>query len=651
MTHEKDREATLPHVASCSGGRAPTASFRGRRPRPSGLARIVSERQHQLARWSAEHDDRHVRGELVEAAQQLLTAVQDDLERTPAGVADWGLVERHPDPIERLAIAGALIAAELDRRLRCEHQRGERAAELLGTVTRDGGATPGRSYWIVEGLCEALGHQASPVVFGHGFAIPLVGDLDWTFAADREHATRFSSIETAARAMERMRQGRSRFGQVAADGTRTHRVTADYTFRAVEIREKVPASSADGEPFHLQAPLPAWADFDLRAHLAEQVEWSARTFGPGDRRTALCEHIRKELAEVLASDGALEEWIDVVILGLDGAWRSGASPEQIIVALKEKQAKNLARTWPDWRTVPADQPIEHVRQAPAPAPAPAAQPEPLAPDGEARETALPDDRPHITAGLRIEEGPARGLDGPPQLSWHYHIASWPSGTTLERGRALSIESLRRAMEQSWGGRGVELLIVRGSGLRQQIGGEVYGLAPQVLGVDLLPPTCSAWAWQRKMGEPTIAVTRRPASNFPLEEQLAELAHCVWTGQGELDFDWDAVADRPEYGARFQLWAAVNRYAQACGGDTSDASVGGARMDAVAAVDRAVTARKLFRIQDVDRPMHVVAHDWQDAIRVWRRELEESDSSADPSGVELVCNSSDLRIEGEEVDRG
>jgi hypothetical protein len=51
----------------------------------------------------------------------------------------------------------------------------------------------------------------------------------------------------------------------------------------------------------------------------------------------------------------------VVILALDGAWRSGASPDQIIAALVAKQAKNESRTWPDWRSAAPDQAIEHVR--------------------------------------------------------------------------------------------------------------------------------------------------------------------------------------------------------------------------------------------------------------------------------------------------
>ncbi|MFZ2541677.1 MAG: dATP/dGTP pyrophosphohydrolase domain-containing protein [Gallionella sp.] len=101
--------------------------------------------------------------------------------------------------------------------------------------------------------------------------------------------------------------------------------------------------------------------FDLVGHLRHQAEWSERTFGPGGRVQGVCDHIRKELIEVEAEDGPLAEWVDVIILGLDGAWRSGATPEQIVAAIAAKQAKNEARRWPDWRTAEPGKAIEHDR--------------------------------------------------------------------------------------------------------------------------------------------------------------------------------------------------------------------------------------------------------------------------------------------------
>ena len=101
----------------------------------------------------------------------------------------------------------------------------------------------------------------------------------------------------------------------------------------------------------------------LIGRLFRQREWSMRTFGPGDRAAGVIAHIRKELAEIEAAPGDLDEWIDVVILALDGAWRAGHGPEAIAAAWEAKQAKNEAREWPDWRTMPVDGPIEHVRAA------------------------------------------------------------------------------------------------------------------------------------------------------------------------------------------------------------------------------------------------------------------------------------------------
>ncbi|MBH9024678.1 DUF550 domain-containing protein [Pseudomonas aeruginosa] len=101
--------------------------------------------------------------------------------------------------------------------------------------------------------------------------------------------------------------------------------------------------------------------FSFEQHLHRQREFSERTFGPGSRAAGVIDHIRKELREIEEAPGDLAEWIDVVILALDGAWRTGATPAQIIDALVAKQTKNEARTWPDWRTAPADKAIEHDR--------------------------------------------------------------------------------------------------------------------------------------------------------------------------------------------------------------------------------------------------------------------------------------------------
>lgn len=101
--------------------------------------------------------------------------------------------------------------------------------------------------------------------------------------------------------------------------------------------------------------------YDLIAHLHRQREFSLRTFGPGPRAEGVVDHIRKELREIEADPTDIEEWIDVVLLAFDGAYRAGHEPEQIAAALEAKLAKNERRTWPDWRSVPAGKAIEHDR--------------------------------------------------------------------------------------------------------------------------------------------------------------------------------------------------------------------------------------------------------------------------------------------------
>lgn len=109
---------------------------------------------------------------------------------------------------------------------------------------------------------------------------------------------------------------------------------------------------------------------NLIEHLTRQREFSLRTFGPGPRAEGVCNHIEKEIDEVRKAPDDISEWIDIVILGFDGAMRQGFTPEQIAAALEAKQTKNENRKWPDWRTVPVDQAIEHVRDEALTFPAP-----------------------------------------------------------------------------------------------------------------------------------------------------------------------------------------------------------------------------------------------------------------------------------------
>ena len=104
------------------------------------------------------------------------------------------------------------------------------------------------------------------------------------------------------------------------------------------------------------------ANGDLITHLHRQREWSLRTFGPGMRTLGIIEHIKKELNEIKRAPDDLTEWADVIILALDGAWRSGHAPAEIFRAITNKQKKNEGRKWPDWRLFSANDAIEHVKE-------------------------------------------------------------------------------------------------------------------------------------------------------------------------------------------------------------------------------------------------------------------------------------------------
>lgn len=100
---------------------------------------------------------------------------------------------------------------------------------------------------------------------------------------------------------------------------------------------------------------------DIISHIKRQINWSTQTFGPGDRTIGVVDHIQKELKEIRENPNDLEEWIDVIILAIDGAWRSGHTAEEIVEKLQYKQAKNESRRWPDWRNQPTNKAIEHIR--------------------------------------------------------------------------------------------------------------------------------------------------------------------------------------------------------------------------------------------------------------------------------------------------
>lgn len=101
----------------------------------------------------------------------------------------------------------------------------------------------------------------------------------------------------------------------------------------------------------------------LAGYLRDQWCWSLHTFGPGKRTKGIIQHIRKELTEIEAKPDDLSEWVDVAILAMDGYWRHGGKPEDLMADLLAKQEKNFARTWPT--PTSEDEAVEHDRAAEA----------------------------------------------------------------------------------------------------------------------------------------------------------------------------------------------------------------------------------------------------------------------------------------------
>ncbi len=96
---------------------------------------------------------------------------------------------------------------------------------------------------------------------------------------------------------------------------------------------------------------------DIGEYLKRQEEWSSRTFGHGTRTLGVTKHIEKEIAEIRAKPHDLFEWVDVIILAMDGYWRHGGSPESLMIALQAKQDKNFSRNWPT--PTSEDEAVEH----------------------------------------------------------------------------------------------------------------------------------------------------------------------------------------------------------------------------------------------------------------------------------------------------
>ena len=88
----------------------------------TGAELIAREREHQLTKWSSAHDENYRDGTLAVVAATLAAhgtgATVEDKDGRGSDGDCWGLVAKcKNNDIKRLSIAGALIAAEIDRLL------------------------------------------------------------------------------------------------------------------------------------------------------------------------------------------------------------------------------------------------------------------------------------------------------------------------------------------------------------------------------------------------------------------------------------------------------------------------------------------------------------------------------------------------------
>lgn len=107
------------------------------------------------------------------------------------------------------------------------------------------------------------------------------------------------------------------------------------------------------EELEAQQPF-CFTDFVKRKMDHSRATWPSQTlFG-------VLAHARKEVEEIEDNISDCIEWVDLILLGIDGACRTGLTPEQLGIQLERKLAINLQRAWPKPST--PDSPGEHDRQ-------------------------------------------------------------------------------------------------------------------------------------------------------------------------------------------------------------------------------------------------------------------------------------------------
>lgn len=96
---------------------------------------------------------------------------------------------------------------------------------------------------------------------------------------------------------------------------------------------------------------------DFLNFLTEKKRWSYQTFGEGYKLEKICKHIESELVEIRETPNDLYEWVDLILLALDGALRVAKSPMAVLSTIYKKHQINVDREWVD--TVSEDSPSYH----------------------------------------------------------------------------------------------------------------------------------------------------------------------------------------------------------------------------------------------------------------------------------------------------
>lgn len=123
-----------------------------------GACLIAVERRRQVEAegWSAKHDDEHDRGDLAIVAAMLAVHHTDGEACAPRDIWDmldnprdpWGLIAKHGhDQVRTLSIAGALIAAEIDRLIRAARPD-QRSDATIRVVESDEAKAAVSDYWL-----------------------------------------------------------------------------------------------------------------------------------------------------------------------------------------------------------------------------------------------------------------------------------------------------------------------------------------------------------------------------------------------------------------------------------------------------------------------------------------------------------------------